>query len=326
MTAVRTGQRRRVRRAVGWALLFSLLIHLVSILAVAWVYVMETPPPPDRVEEIEITLIEPPPPPPREVPRFVETDAPETAPPEQAAFESDRNTAAASPETAQGDLPVPTQDGREQPFLELTDTELAMAQPSESSPAPETPPAEPSPPAPPEAAKPAEEKPADEKPAAPDALLAMNQPRREEEKEPREKPQPPAPPPARPAFQRQARATRLRGSLSSDGSSASVNAVRTPLGRYQKAISDAIGSSWYYYIGPRLDMFSYGTVSVVFIVDKNGKVRRPRVIENTSNESFEIVTVESILAAEIPPIPPDVLPVLEGGQIEIDYTFSIITN
>jgi hypothetical protein len=32
------------------------------------------------------------------------------------------------------------------------------------------------------------------------------------------------------------------------------------------------------------------------------------------------------LAAEIPPIPPDVLPALEGGQIEIEYTFSIITD
>jgi hypothetical protein len=55
-------------------------------------------------------------------------------------------------------------------------------------------------------------------------------------------------------------------------------------------------------------------------------VRKPRVSSNTSNESFEIVTLESILAAEIPPIPPDVLPELEGGRIEIDYTFSIITD
>lgn len=75
-----------------------------------------------------------------------------------------------------------------------------------------------------------------------------------------------------------------------------------------------------------MDLFSYGTVSVVFTVDRNGKVRRPRVTSNTSNESFEIVTLESILAAEIPPIPPDILPTLEGGQIEIDYTFSIITQ
>jgi outer membrane biosynthesis protein TonB len=302
-----------MQRATWLALLFSLLIHLVSVLAVAWAYLKETATPAEEITEIEITFVEPPAPP-NAPPAFVDAAAPEAERPEQAAFESDRNTAAAAPDAAQGELPVPTQDGREQPFLELQETQLALAQPSDTAPAPETPPAEP-----------AEKKPAEEKPTEPAALLAMNQPRREEEEEPREQPRPPAPPPARPAFQRQARPTRLRGSVDSTGRS-SVASVATPLGRYRKAISDAIGSSWYYYIGNRLDMFSYGTLDVVFTVDRSGKVRRPRVTRNSSNESFEIVTLESILAAEIPPIPPDVLPVLEGGRIEIDYSFSIITD
>lgn len=321
MIAVQEKRRSRIKRATLLALLFSLAIHLVSILTVAWVYLAERMPPPEEVTEIEITLLETPA---RETPRFVDTDAPESAPPAQAAFQSDRNTAAAAPEAAQGELPVPTQDGREQPVLDLQNTELAMAQPSESVPAPEVPPSETAPPEP--SAEPAEEKPVEEKPPEPDALLAMNQPRREEEEQkPREQPQPPSPPPARPAFQRQARPTRLRGSVDSAGRSA-VASVQTPLGRYRKAISDAIGSSWYYYIGPRLDMFSYGSLSVIFTVDRDGKVKKPRVTSNSSNESFEIVTLESILAAEIPPIPPDLLPELEGGQIEIDYSFSIITD
>ena len=313
MIAVRGARRRKMQRATWLALLFSLLIHLVSVLAVAWAYLKETATPAEEITEIEITFVEPPAPP-NAPPAFVDAAAPEAERQEQAAFESDRNTAAAAPDAAQGELPVPTQDGREQPFLELQETQLALAQPSDTAPAPETPPAEP-----------AEKKPAEEKPTEPDALLAMNQPRREEEEEPREQPRPPAPPPARPAFQRQARPTRLRGSVDSTGRS-SVASVATPLGRYRKAISDAIGSSWYYYIGNRLDMFSYGTLDVVFTVDRSGKVRRPRVTRNSSNESFEIVTLESILAAEIPPIPPDVLPVLEGGRIEIDYSFSIITD
>lgn len=323
MIAVRQKRRSRMKRATLLALLFSLAIHLVSILTVAWVYIAERTPPPEEITEIEITLLEPPA---TQAPQFVDTDAPESEPPEQAAFQSDRDTAAAAPEAAQGDLPVPTQDGREQPFLDLQNTELAMAQPAETAPAPEVPPSETAPPEPvAEPAEPEEEKPVEENPPEPDALLAMNQPRREEEKDPREQPQPPVPPSARPAFQRQARPTRLRGSVDSTGRSA-VASVKTPLGRYRKAISDAIGSSWYYYIGPRLDMFSYGSLSVVFTVDRTGKVRRPRVTSNSSNESFEIVTLESILAAEIPPIPPDVLPELEGGQIEIDYSFSIITD
>jgi outer membrane biosynthesis protein TonB len=324
MNGARGSRKRAARRVVGWALLWSFLIHLAAIVTVAWVYVLEMTPPPEVSEEIEITIIEPPPsaPPPT---MFVDTTAPEAAPPENAVFESDRDTAAAAPEAAAGEIPLPTQDGREQPVLELEDTQLAMAQPAEAAPAPETPPSEPAPPVPPAAAEPAPEEPPEEKPSEPDALLAKAEPRREEEREPREESPPPAPPPSRPAFQRQARATRLRGSIDSTGRAA-VASMATPLGRYRKAISDAIGSSWYYYIGSRLDMFSYGTVTVVFLVDKDGKVRRPRVTANTSNESFEIVTVESILSAEIPPIPPDVLPALEGGQIEIDYSFSIITN
>ena len=146
MTTVQTKPRRGLRRATVLALLFSLLIHLVSVLTVAWVYIAERTPPPEEITEIEITLVEPPA---SATPQFVDTDAPESEPPEQAAFQSDRNTAAAAPEAAQGDLPVPTQEGREQPFLDLQNTELAMAQPAETAPAPEVPPSEVAPPVPP---------------------------------------------------------------------------------------------------------------------------------------------------------------------------------
>lgn len=322
----RVAQRRAHRRRVAWALLMSLLTHMAAILAVAWFYFSERSAPPDPVEEIEITFIEPPPP--QEAkPMFVDTTAPTAPPPEQAVFESDRDTAAASPEAAQGAEPVPSQEGREQPYLELQEQELAMAQPDAAPPAPEVPPSRPAPVQPAEEAEPQAEKPDEEKPSEPDpeaVLLARSEPPREKQ-ESREVPQPPAPPPSRPSFQRQTRATRLRGSVDSSGRAA-VASLATPLGRYRKAISDAIGSSWYYHIGPRMDMFGYGTVTVIFLVDRDGKVRRPKVISNTSNESFEIVTLESILAAEIPPIPPDVLPALDGGQIEIDFSFSIITN
>ncbi len=324
MMMFRLEERQAARRRTTWALLASLLAHLAVILIVAWFYFTGQLPPPEPVEEIEITLIEPPAPPPKPV--FVETSAPDAPPPEDAVFESDRDTAAASPEAAQGAEPVPSQDGREQPYLELQEQALAMAQPDAAPPAPEVPPSQPAPPQPTQEAEAQAEKPDEEKPVqpAPDGLLARAEPLREK-REPREVPQPPAPPPSRPSFQRQTRATRLRGSVDSTGRAA-VASLATPLGRYRKAISDAIGSSWYYHIGPRMDMFGYGTVTVIFLVDRDGKVRRPRVISNTSNESFEIVTLESILAAEIPPIPPDVLPAIEGGQIEIDFSFSIITN
>lgn len=326
MSGTRVMESKQQRRRTWWALLWSILVHATIILIVAWIYVMEFEPPPEPVEEIEITIIEPPPPSVPAPPQFVDTSAPEAEkPPEQAAFESDRDTLAASPDAAQGTEPLPTQEGQDQKFLELEQQELALAKVDEAPPAPASPPSEPSPPEPPQPEPPQEtaEKKDNTEPPEPDALAVAGQP--EPQEEPTERKLPPAPPPSRPSFQRQARPTRLSGNVSNRGRAA-VASLATPLGRYRKAISDAIGSSWYQHIGPRMDLFSYGTVSVVFIIDRNGQARRPRVVSNTSNESFEIVTVESILAADIPPIPPDILPTLQGGQIEMDYTFSIITN
>lgn len=325
MSATRVMEKKQQRRRTWWALLWSLLVHGTVILLIAWIYFMELEPPPEPVEEIEITIVQPPSAEPAP-PRFVDTSASEAdKPPEQAAFESDRDTLAASPDAAKGAEPLPTQEGRDEKFLELEQQELALAKVDEAPPAPESPPSEPAPSEPPQpepAQQTAEKKEKTEQPD-PDALLVAGQP--EPPKEPTKPPPQPASPPSRPSYQRQARPTRLSGNVSNRGRSA-VASLATPLGRYRKAISDAIGSSWYHHIGPRMDLFSYGTVSVVFIIDRNGKARRPRIVSNTSNESFEIVTVESILSADIPPIPPDILPTLEGGEIEMDYTFSIITN
>ena len=323
MKGTRVAERQKLRRRTWWALLISLVVHLTVVLTVAWIYVLELEPPPEPVEEIEITIVEPPTP----KPKFVDTSAPSAEkPPEAAPFEADRDTAAAAPDAASGAEPVPSQEGKEQPFLELEQQELALAKLDEAPPAPEAPPSEPAPAQPPQPETPPEKSPEGEqepKPAEADAFLAAGQPT--PAKEPVERKPPPATPPSRPSFQRQARPTRISGSVSNRGRAA-VAALATPLGRYRKQISDAIGSSWYHHIGSRMDLFSYGTVSVVFTIDRDGKARRPKVLSNSSNESFEIVTLESILRAEIPPIPPDILPTLEGGQIEIDYTFSIITN
>lgn len=318
----RLAQRRAARRLVWLALLVSLLAHLGAVLTIAWFCLLEPPLPPDAApEEITVTLIEPPAP---QQNMFVDTTAPESKPPEKTAFESDRDTAAASPEAARGGAAVPTQEGREQEFLELEDREMAVAEPAPVPPAPEIPAtASAAPPSPPQESQlPERREEIKPKPEEDGIMVATDVARRPEEKA---KPQPqPAAPAARPSYRPMTRATRLSGSIDSRGKAA-VSALSTPLGRYRKAISDAVGSSWYYYIGSRMDMFSIGTVKVIFTIEQDGKARNPRVLSNTSNESFEIVTIESIRAAEIPPIPPDVLPVLDGGRIEIDFSFSIIS-
>lgn len=319
----RMEEQRKARRAVLIAVALSLALHAVIVLCTAWFFLARSVEPPELLpEDLTITMIEPPPAPAK--PLFVDTSAPESAAPENSVFESDRNTAAASPDVASGAAPLPTQEGVEQPALSLEQQELALAKPDAAPPAPEMPPAATAAaqPAQPEQAPPEQPEEIRAKPEA-DGIAIAAPPRERPEKSAQRQP-PPALPPPRPSYRPQTRATRLSGSVSNRGKAA-VAALSTPLGRYRKQISDAIGSSWYYHIGSRMDMFSLGTIKVLFDIEKDGKARNPRVLSNTSNESFEIVTIESIRSAEIPPIPPDVLPILDGGRIEIDFSFSIIS-
>jgi serine/threonine protein kinase len=116
---------------------------------------------------------------------------------------------------------------------------------------------------------------------------------------------------------------RLAAGIDNKGTRYTASPSATPLDNYRIAISDAISSSWYYYIGSRLDMFAAGTIEISFSIDRNGKIRRPRVVSNSSNESFEIVTLEAVFAADVPATPPDVLKEIGERQIEMDFRFTI---
>ncbi len=132
-------------------------------------------------------------------------------------------------------------------------------------------------------------------------------------------------PPAAPGFQPETRITRIKGNISNRGK-ASVDAAGTPLGRYKKMVSDAIGSRWYYYVNDQIGLLNIGTVEIRFIVSADGKASRLKVLSNTSNESFASVSVNSIIEAEIPPIPEEVAKLLDKGRLEIDYSFTILSN
>jgi TonB family protein len=69
-----------------------------------------------------------------------------------------------------------------------------------------------------------------------------------------------------------------------------------------------------------------GTVEVRFLVRENGKVERVQVLRNSSNESFAACTVRAIMEADIPPIPKELVPMLEGSRIEIEFSFTILSN
>ena len=91
-------------------------------------------------------------------------------------------------------------------------------------------------------------------------------------------------------------------------------------------LSDAIGSRWYFYVTEQMGLLNVGTVEVRFVVRTSGKVERVQVLRNSSNESFAACTVRAIMEAEIPPIPKELVPMLEGSRIEIEYSFTILSN
>jgi outer membrane biosynthesis protein TonB len=315
------------RRETLAALAASALLHLLLILGAAWFLLRavdsSSPAIPAAEEEpIRLTIL-PPVPAPTPKPQFLSTPLRENLerdPSKDAPFESDNDSLAASEAAPTGAEPLPSQDGLEQPGIQLQDQQYTAGKANPPAPAVEQ--VEPAPPAAEALAEPQPTpRPADEL-----ALLETPKPT------PPPKPTPEKPAPektARPAspggYQPETRITRLRGNISNRGR-ASVEARATPLGRYKKQVADAIGSRWYYHVNSQMGLLNIGTVEIRFQVLPDGKVKAPRVISNSSNESFASVSLAAVIQAEIPPIPPELVGLLENGRLEIDYSFTILGN
>ena len=314
------------QRKTAAAFLTSLLFHLLIILLVALFFALRPAPTPPVLEEVpvELTLIDPPSAKPNTKPSYIETNETQRsdAPPENMVFESDKDTRAAAMQPAAGDAPVPTQDGMEIPALEFENKEYTPGKEARpSAPAVQAQPA--STPAPP--AEPASTPRQTTQLALLEPPKPANTPRPQtEQPKPAVQQQPPqaAKPPG---YQPQTRITRIRGNISNRGRSA-VDATATPLGRYKKMLSDAIGSRWYFYVNEQMGLLTMGTVDLRFIVTANGKAQKVQVVRNSSNESFAACSVRAVVEAEIPPIPAELVPMLENGRIEIDYSFTILSN
>ena len=310
------------------AFLASLAIHLFLILAVAYFLLssrVESPPKPMEDEPLQITIIQPSVPKPVKVtPKYISAVPQAPAPPKpktDAAFESDKDSVAASEAVPSGIEAAPSLDGKEDKNIELQNQQYTEGKKEERSAPPQqqaekqtekrevTAAAEPAP-----------------TPRADPELALIEKPRpKPAQVVKKTTPAQKSSTPSASGFQPETRVTRLRGSISNRGR-ASVEANATPLGRYKKAVSDAIGSRWYYYVKSQMGLLNIGTVDIRFTILPNGKVKAPQILNNSSNESFASVSLSAIVQAEIPPIPPEVEAVLENGRIEIDYSFSILGN
>jgi outer membrane biosynthesis protein TonB len=343
-------EQTRESRKIALAILISLFLHLLVGFSLAAFGSAYAPTPPLEEKPVELTIVDlsatPPPSAPKDPP-FMETapDKESAEKPKEQTFESNANSIAASKLPATGDLPLPSQDGKERPAVNLETHDYSL--PTDGSkPQPEAPTTVASEPAPPAPKPQPSEAPASKPTVAPAftpepeqyAMLKSSPPppiKAPEETETSPPPDvaasaPPAAPRPKPelatsSYQAQKEQTRITGRLTTRGPS-SVNAVGTPLGRYQKAVSDAIGSRWYYYMNKKMDLVSIGTAHIEAEVDAQGHVQKLRVVSNNANEAFANICLQSFQEAHIPPIPPDLIATLPEGRMPVDFAFTAYSN
>jgi outer membrane biosynthesis protein TonB len=331
----------REQRKVWWAVLASVVAHLLIGLSLAAFggsrtdmdLPVEAPP--------QLTIMQEPDPTP---PPLVRKNAPmmtvdesrkSAEPPKEKTFEANENSIAAAEKAPTTDSPLPGQDGKDRPFMNLEEHENSLAAPG-SMPQPK-----PSPTAPPEKQPTPSEKsrPAEATPP-PDQLALLTQtpspipsPTAAEEKTeppvPTQTPTPTpelTPPSPASAYRDLQQKTIIRGGISNRGPAA-VNAVGTPLGRYVKQLQDAIGSRWYYLMDKNADLKSVGTTELRFDIEPDGHITNLRVVSNTTTEACASLAIRSVEETKFPPLSSDLIATLPDGHLSMDkMTFSIFPN
>ncbi len=291
------------KRTILLALLAAILIHLLVAFFLAAFGGVFSPATPVEDKPSELTFMDLAPTAPKNS-EFIETDESKKAPePKEKTFESNANSIGASELAAAGQLPLPSQNGKDRPFMDL-ETQQYSLDAKGAQPQPSVAPQEnPMPSAVPQT------QPAPVTAAEQFALLTQKSAAALERPTAALQPQS--------AYRRMKEKTHLAGNITNHGISA-VNALGTPLGRYQKIVIDSIGSRWYAFVDQRRDLATIGTLRVDFYVDRSGKVKDLRITENSSNEAFANLCIQSVMEARLPPIPGDVASTLPAEGLPME--------
>ena len=307
-------ERKKEARKIFLALLAALLIHLVIGYGLAvFGGLLYRPFSVSEEEEkpVELTFMDLTPAPTKNT-MFVQNDeSKQTEQPKEKTFESNANSIAASqqPAAAANSMPLPSQDGSDRTKLDFNSQVSSLAQQGAQ--------AQPSV-APQESATP--------QPSAQPTPVTKSEEFAMLTSKPTPRPTVASTPQQqRSSYQPMKERTRLAGSITNRGTSA-VNAVGTPLGRYQKEMFDAIGSHWYAYIEQKSDLVSLGTTRVSFWIDRSGRVKNVKVLSNDSNEAFANVCLQAILDSKLRPIPQDVASALPPEGLETEISFTTFSN
>jgi outer membrane biosynthesis protein TonB len=304
-------ERKKEARKILWALLAALGIHLLIGYSLA-VFGGLLYSPFSVIEEdkpVELTFVDLATPAPVKNAMFIPNDeSKQTEQPKEKTFESNANSIAASEVAPTDSMPLPSQQGVDRNTLDLDShreslpNEGAQPQPSVAQQS-----ATPQPSAQPTPISKSEEF---------AMLTSTPTPRPSAASTPQQ---------PKSSYQPFKQKTRLAGSITNRGTSA-VNAIGTPLGRYQKMLFDAIGSRWYAYVEAKTDLISLGTTRISFAIDRSGRVRNLKVMANDANEAFANVCLQSILEVQLPPIPEDVANALPPEGLETEISFTTFTN
>jgi outer membrane biosynthesis protein TonB len=307
--------RKQEARKILWAFLAALFVHLVVAYSLATWGGIFSPALPVSEKPVELTIVDLSTPPPivTKNSAFMETDESKQSAeqPKEKTFESNANSIAASQLPAGGGIPLPSQQGKDRPSVDLETHQYSLANEG-AQPRPSA--------APQESAQPSEAP--QPTPISEAEQLAMLRSTPTPAVRPSAVPTPEQP---RSSYRAQKQQTRLSGSITNRGAS-SVNALGTPLGRYQKILYDSVGSRWYYYVAKQGDLVSIGTLRLVFSVDRSGRVTNLKIVENTSNESFANVCLQSVLEMQLPPIPEDVASSLPPEGLDEEMSFTMYAN
>ena len=296
-------------RTILWALLAAIAIHLAVAFLLAAFSGVFAPTVPFEEKPSELTLLDLSPA--SLVPKnsaFIETDESKKAPePKDKTFESNANSIGASEVAATGELPLPSQAGKDRPFMDLEthsySRDMNGAQIEQSAASQQN-------------AKPASQ-PAPLTAAEQFALLTQKSaPETERSAEASR---------AQSAYRPYKERTRISGRITNRGVS-SVDALGTPLGSYKDFVLKAIGSRWYVLVDQKNDLVNIGTTDVMFVVGRNGHVKDIKIIENTSNEALANVSIQSIQDAQLPAMSDDVVAALPPEGLRMEIPFTIFVN
>jgi len=287
-------------RTVFWALLVAILIHLFVAFLLAAFSGFFSPALPTPEKPVELTFMDLSPTSPKNS-AFIETDESKKAPePKDKTFESNANSIGASELAAAGEMPLPSQTGKDRPLMDFETNQYSLD--SKGAQAQQ---------------KPASQQKAAQPAAQPEPITAAEQFALLTQKSAAALDAAAASSQAQSAYRRQKERNHIAGNITNRGIS-SVNALGTPLGRYQKIVADSIGSRWYTYVDQKRDLINIGTLRLSFVIDPNGRVKNLKVTANSSNEAFASVCVQSVLEAHLPPIPEEVVNTLPPEGLEVD--------